>query len=354
MWAWYVMRRWGGGSPSAVGWRFRWVDLGWGPLTWLSAVASQLVMYGVVVLFHIPLTSNVEDVSDPDVTRVYQIVDGAGGGASRHRWSRSSCSAGWSCAGSSPGSGRCRRSRCRGCCSGSPTPTRSRGAGNLGLGAGAVRGRCRARHVGLPRCAASVPTVIAHAIFNGVVLSIILSGLLDDADKELGHGHLAAAARRGALAADGQPSNWLSIRRTSPNQTAVRMTAGRSTVDSGSSVDGVDDCDVLDLRPRLALDVLGDDRPQPMPRLARRRRRRGGRSLQRGRDRRPRPHGRRPRAGRCDSTGRAHRVRATVGTADDLDAEIEVGDHAPHDRQLLVVLLPEDRRRRARSPPAAS
>ena len=31
------------------------------------------------------------------------------------------------------------------------------------------------------------PTVIAHAIFNGVVLAILLSGLIDDADKELGH-----------------------------------------------------------------------------------------------------------------------------------------------------------------------
>ena len=75
LWAIHVMRRWGDGTPSSVGWRFRWVDLGWGPLTWLSAVASQLVMYTLVVrLFHIPLSSNVDDVKGPDVTLVYQIV----------------------------------------------------------------------------------------------------------------------------------------------------------------------------------------------------------------------------------------------------------------------------------------
>jgi membrane protease YdiL (CAAX protease family) len=68
----------------------------------------------------------------------------------------------------------------------------SRGAGNLGLalvlsGVGVALGTSAylLRRIG--------PTVIAHAIFNGVVLIIILSGLLDDADKELGHvlGHVA-------------------------------------------------------------------------------------------------------------------------------------------------------------------
>ncbi len=61
-----------------------------------------------------------------------------------------------------------------------------RGAGNLGLGlvlsaVGIALGTSAylLRRIG--------PTVIAHAIFNGVVLLIILSGVLDDADKELGH-----------------------------------------------------------------------------------------------------------------------------------------------------------------------
>ena len=46
--------------------------------------------------------------------------------------------------------------------------------------------------------------MIAHTIFNGVVLIIILSGLLDDADKELGHalghGGLVGLLARSVLA----------------------------------------------------------------------------------------------------------------------------------------------------------
>lgn len=191
MWAWYVMRRWGGGSPSAVGFKFRWIDLGWGPLTWLSAVASQLVMYGVVVLFHIPITSNVEDVSDPGVTRIYQVATVLAavvaaplveelvfrGVVMRGFLSRL---------------GPVAAIALQGLLFGFAHSDPSRGAGNLGLalvlsGVGVALGTSAylLRRIG--------PTVIAHAIFNGVVLIIILSGLLDDADKELGHviGHLA-------------------------------------------------------------------------------------------------------------------------------------------------------------------
>ena len=185
VWAWYVMRRWGHGSPSAVGWRFRWADLGWGPLTWLSAVGCQLVMYGVVVLFHIPLSSNVEDVSDPDITRAYQIVTVLAavlaapvveelvfrGLIMRGFLSRMSAIPAIALQGLLFGFAH-------------SDPTR--GAGNLGLGlvlsaVGVALGTSAylLRRIG--------PTVIAHAIFNGVVLAILLSGLIDDADKELGH-----------------------------------------------------------------------------------------------------------------------------------------------------------------------
>jgi membrane protease YdiL (CAAX protease family) len=191
MWAWYVMRRWGGGSPSAVGFKFRWIDLGWGPLTWLSAVASQLVMYGVVVLFHIPITSNVEDVSDPGVTRIYQVATVLAavvaaplveelvfrGVVLRGFLSRL---------------GPVAAIALQGLLFGFAHSDPARGAGNLGLalvlsGVGVALGTSAylLRRIG--------PTVIAHAIFNGVVLIIILSGLLDDADKELGQmvGHVA-------------------------------------------------------------------------------------------------------------------------------------------------------------------
>ena len=39
VWGIYVRRRWGAGRLVSLGWKFRWSDLGWGPLTWLAAVA---------------------------------------------------------------------------------------------------------------------------------------------------------------------------------------------------------------------------------------------------------------------------------------------------------------------------
>lgn len=38
------------------------------------------------------------------------------------------------------------------------------------------------------------PAVIAHAIFNGVVFTIVLTGVLDDVDTDLGRGSLAAVS----------------------------------------------------------------------------------------------------------------------------------------------------------------
>ena len=180
------MRRWGHGSPSSVGWRFRWVDLGWGPLTWLAAVGCQLVMYGVVVLFHIPLSSNVEDVSDPDITRLYQILTVLAavvaapvveelvfrGLIMRGFLSRMGADAG-DCAARL--AVRLRPLR-------SDTWRRATSDWALVLSAVGVALGTSAyllRRIG--------PTIIAHTIFNGVVLVIILSGLIDDADKELGH-----------------------------------------------------------------------------------------------------------------------------------------------------------------------
>ena len=194
VWAWYVVRRWGGGSPSAIGWKFRWVDLGWGPLTWLAAVASQLVMYGLVVLFHIPIASNVEDVSDPDITRVYQVATVLAaviaaplveelvfrGLVLRGLLSRF---------------GPVAAIALQGVLFGFAHSDPARGAGNLGLAlvlsaVGVALGTSAylVRRIG--------PTVVAHAIFNGVVLIIVLSGVLEDADTELGHVAALLAALR--------------------------------------------------------------------------------------------------------------------------------------------------------------
>jgi hypothetical protein len=191
IWAWYVMRRWGGGSPSSVGFKFRWSDLGWGPLTWLSAIASQLVMYGLVVLFHIPITSNVEDVSDPGITRIYQVATVLAAVVAAP-FVEELVFRGVVLRGFLSRLGPVLAIALQGLLFGFAHADPVRGAGNVGLGlvlsgVGVALGTSAylLRRIG--------PTIVAHAIFNGVVLLIILSGLVDDSNNELGHvvGHVA-------------------------------------------------------------------------------------------------------------------------------------------------------------------
>jgi membrane protease YdiL (CAAX protease family) len=61
----YAARRWGssGGLRDSLGFRFRPVDLGWGPLTWLCVLFGQIFAVLIIKATHIPLTSNVPDIS---------------------------------------------------------------------------------------------------------------------------------------------------------------------------------------------------------------------------------------------------------------------------------------------------
>jgi membrane protease YdiL (CAAX protease family) len=60
----YAARRWGsgGGRRNSLGFRFRPVDLGWGPLTWLCVLFGQIFVVLLIRATHIPLASNVPDL----------------------------------------------------------------------------------------------------------------------------------------------------------------------------------------------------------------------------------------------------------------------------------------------------
>jgi membrane protease YdiL (CAAX protease family) len=61
----FVSRRWGTGSlHDDLGFRFRWVDAGWGPLTWLCCLVAQIAIGVVVYLTGIPSRSNTEGIDD--------------------------------------------------------------------------------------------------------------------------------------------------------------------------------------------------------------------------------------------------------------------------------------------------
>jgi uncharacterized protein len=73
-WCWYASRRWGTGYFRAdVGLTARWVDAGWGPLTWLACLLTQVVVAVLVVALKVPFTSNIRDVSNVHTDRGYII-----------------------------------------------------------------------------------------------------------------------------------------------------------------------------------------------------------------------------------------------------------------------------------------
>lgn len=184
VWGLYVRRRWGARKLSSLGWSFRWSDIGWGPVTWLAAVATQIVVAVVVLVFDIPQSSNVDSAADLDTNRAYLVatlitaVVAAPiieelvfrGLVLRGLLSRM---------------GAVPAIALQGVLFGVAHVDPVRGAGNIGLalvlsGVGVALGASAYlfRRLG--------PTVIAHAIFNGVVLAIVLSGVLDDLERDLG------------------------------------------------------------------------------------------------------------------------------------------------------------------------
>jgi membrane protease YdiL (CAAX protease family) len=72
-WFWYVRRQWADGQARHTGWQFHPIDLAWGPLTWLAAIVAQAAVAAIVLGFDIPLTSNVEDVAGGELTTTYVV-----------------------------------------------------------------------------------------------------------------------------------------------------------------------------------------------------------------------------------------------------------------------------------------
>jgi membrane protease YdiL (CAAX protease family) len=179
-WCLYVRRRWADGSASAIGWSFRWSDLGWGPLTWLGAIGTQVGVAVVVLLLDVPLSSNVEEIGEIDADRAYVVATVVTaviaapiveelvfrGVVLRGLLSRLRA---WIAI------------PVQGLLFGAAHVDPVRGLGNIGLGV-VLGGVGVALGVAAYLLRRIGPTVVAHAIFNGVVLVIVLTGVLDDID----------------------------------------------------------------------------------------------------------------------------------------------------------------------------
>lgn len=183
VWLYYVRRRWGAGRFDSVGWRFRWVDLAWGPITWVSAIGVQLVLAVAVLILDVPLSSNVESISDGGADRAY-LVATAVAAVIAAPVVEELVFRGLVLRGLLSRLGPVLAVALQGALFGVAHVDPVRGVGNVGLaivlsGVGMALGTAAylTRRLG--------PAVIAHAIFNGVVVAILLSGAVDDVDRSL-------------------------------------------------------------------------------------------------------------------------------------------------------------------------
>lgn len=202
LWCWYVSRRWGTGRLSTdIGLRFRWSDLGWGPLIWISAVVCQVVVAAVVLTIDIPTSSNTEGIAELDADRSYVIallitaVVAAPiveemvfrGVVMRGLLARL---------------GIVLTIALQAVLFGLAHVDPVRGVGNIGLvlilsGVGVALGVAAflLRRIG--------PVIIAHAIFNGVVLALVLTGVADRLQERVGDRSSTPAVVVGVEIAEG-------------------------------------------------------------------------------------------------------------------------------------------------------
>ena len=177
-WCLYASRRWGTGRLSTdIGLAPRWADIGWGPVIWLAALGAQMAMAALVVGLDVPISSNTDGVTELQADRTYivslVITAVIAAPIVEEMVFRGVVLRGL-------------RSRMpvvvaivlQGLLFGAAHIDPIRGAGNLGLvmvlsGVGIAFGAAAVllRRIG--------PTIVAHAIFNGAVLLIVLTGVAD-------------------------------------------------------------------------------------------------------------------------------------------------------------------------------
>lgn len=178
IWWWFATNRWGSGDArNDVGFTPRWSDLGWGPLIWLATIAVQVAVATIVLALDVPLANNTDDVGELTSDRTYAVAIVITAVVAAPLVEELVF----------------RGIVLRSLLSVTPAPVAVigqgvlfgvahvdpvRGVGNIGLamvlsGVGVSFGVAAylLRRIG--------PTMVAHAIFNGVVMIILLSGVRD-------------------------------------------------------------------------------------------------------------------------------------------------------------------------------
>lgn len=177
-WCVHVSRRWATGKVAAdLGVVPRWADLGWGPVIWLAAVLAQLAVTATVVAVGIPLSNNTDGVSELSADRTY-VVSVVIAAVVAAPIVEELVFRGVVMRGLRSVSPMLVAVVLQGLLFGLAHVDPVRGAGNVGLAivlgaVGIVFGGFAylLRRIG--------PTIVAHAIFNAVVLVLVLTGVAD-------------------------------------------------------------------------------------------------------------------------------------------------------------------------------
>ncbi len=182
-WCRFASRRWGTGNVRAdLGLRPRWSDLGWGPVIWLAAVLTQVVVGSIVLALDVPIENNTDGIRELQANRTY-IVSVVIAAVVAAPVVEELVFRGLVLRGFLGRMNAIVAVALQAVLFGAAHVDPVFGVGNIGLvlvlsGIGAVFGAAAylLRRVG--------PTMVAHAILNAVVLAIVLSGVSDRIDPE--------------------------------------------------------------------------------------------------------------------------------------------------------------------------
>ena len=177
-WCRFACRRWGTDDLGAdIGLRPQWSDLGWGPVVWLGALGAQIAVGSIVVALDLPTSNNTDPIREVAADRVY-VVALVIAAVIAAPIVEEMVFRGVVLRGLSSRMPIVLAIVLQGVLFGAAHIDPVRGAGNLGLvsvlsGVGIAFGIAAhlLRRIG--------PTIVAHALFNGAVLIVVLTGVAD-------------------------------------------------------------------------------------------------------------------------------------------------------------------------------
>ena len=75
VWWWFSTKRWGSGRPVAdAGAKPQWIDLAWGPAIWFATILVQIAVGLVVLLLDIPIENNTDGIDGLAADRTYTVA----------------------------------------------------------------------------------------------------------------------------------------------------------------------------------------------------------------------------------------------------------------------------------------